>query len=339
MKKIANRWIILLFTACLITFLVIIKAGKPHLLVFHSYALDSSWARDITKGIIRILDGKPYSLRFYHLDTERHPEPEYLVKAARNSKQIIEDWKPDLIILVDDPAQELVGKHYVNDPDIDIVFAGVNGYAETYGYDNALNVTGILQRIPFDELKEVFRQILPPEGKRLFYLGDASLTGRIAAEQFREVSWEPFEMVKMVQAGNFDEWQSAVRAARETADLLVIGPYNSVKRSREGHSLVPRKELIQWTAGHTTIPIIGNSAHFVPDGGMMGLEFSPLEQGETAARMAVQILDEEKTPDAIPMVEGNQYFISVRESELKSRGIRLPKVYENFARATGKYSP
>jgi len=60
--------------------------------------------------------------------------------------------EPDVLIAVDDNAQKYAAKYFVNHPRIKIVFSGINGSVQPYGYDTANNVTGILERNPFAHL-------------------------------------------------------------------------------------------------------------------------------------------------------------------------------------------
>jgi ABC-type uncharacterized transport system substrate-binding protein len=62
---------------------------------------------------------------------------------------------------------------------------------------------------------------------------------------------------------------------------------------------------------NTSLPSIGGWGFFVEDGGMVSTGVSPFEQGEESAKMAVEIIEKTK--------------------------LKLPKVYEAFARATNNY--
>ncbi len=50
------------------------------------------------------------------------------------------------MIAIDELGQSLAVKYFINDPDMKIVFAGVNGSNEPYGYGKANNVTRIYER-------------------------------------------------------------------------------------------------------------------------------------------------------------------------------------------------
>ena len=67
---------------------------------------------------------------------------------------MIDETQPDIILAVDDDAQNYVARYYINHPHIRVVFAGVNNDPAEYGFDRASNVSGILERLPIDALKE-----------------------------------------------------------------------------------------------------------------------------------------------------------------------------------------
>ena len=149
------------FVVLLLIFIVVINLKKPRILILHSYDLDYSWVRDINDGINRVLSDKAYSIKWHYMDTKRHPSNEFKEKAGNTARVMIDSWNPDLILAIDDNAQKYVAQKYNNHDKMKIVFTGVNAELNAYGYDQAKNVTGVLERIPFNEFREVFSQILP----------------------------------------------------------------------------------------------------------------------------------------------------------------------------------
>ena len=114
------------------------------------------------------------------MDTKNHPEEHYIKKIAIVSKRVIDQFKPNVIIAVDDDAQEYVAKYYNNDPKIKIVFSGVNGTREQYGFDKVNNVTGILERVPVEGLVDTV-QLLAGSEKiiKVIHISDESETVKL----------------------------------------------------------------------------------------------------------------------------------------------------------------
>jgi ABC-type uncharacterized transport system substrate-binding protein len=327
--------LISIFIISLLVFLVKTNLGKPRVLILHSYALDFSWVADINEGILRELKKKPYSIRWHYMDTKRHPTVEYMEKAGVNARAVIKSWKPDIVLAIDDNAQKYVAAHFKNDPNIKIVFTGVNASVKTYGYDKAKNATGVLERIPFKAFREVFTQILPPGKNRIVHISDASTTSILIHKELEHVSWKPLKLVKSFQCETFDQWKQSIKKAHEIGDVLLITHYHTIK-DKNGKTIKPT-DIIKWTEPRLKIPDIGCWGFFVEDGGMMAVAVSPYEQGEVAAKMAVDIIENGTSPDKIPIKLNHQFVIYIREKGIKSRKIKLPNLIEAFARATNHY--
>ena len=157
----------IVFVIMLLVFVVFANLNKPRVFVLHSYSTEFSWVKDINTGLNRILRNRPYAIRWHYMDTKRHPSLEYKKKAGETAVKMIKQWKPNIIIAVDDNAQEFAAAHFKNYRNINIVFTGVNATVKSYGYDKAKNVTGVLERIPFNEFREVFVQLLPKNKRRI----------------------------------------------------------------------------------------------------------------------------------------------------------------------------
>lgn len=101
-------------------------------------------------------------------------QPRYKLTAASTAKSLINRWEPHVIIAIDDNAQTMriknrisnkkikiqVASAFVNKPGLQVVFSGVNGTREQYGYVDAENVTGILERLELNAIKTMIREIL-----------------------------------------------------------------------------------------------------------------------------------------------------------------------------------
>ena len=139
----------LAFVALLCVLVYVHKAHKPRILIVHSYLDDYSWVQEINTGLKRFFDGREdVTLRYHYMDLKNHTGEGFQRTSAEIARRTIERWQPNILIIFDDIAQKLVGMHYLDDPDIGIVYGGVNGDEEDYGYDRASNVTGILERKP-----------------------------------------------------------------------------------------------------------------------------------------------------------------------------------------------
>src|SRR5947207_16026522 len=123
------------FLALSATLLMAFKLTEPRILVLHSYDVDYSWTRDINTGLQRILDPLlRCRVHWHYLDAKNHPGRDFKRRAASTALRVIRNVNPDLIIAIDDDAQDVV-RLLLDERRIPIVHAGINGSIEAYGYD------------------------------------------------------------------------------------------------------------------------------------------------------------------------------------------------------------
>ncbi len=344
MKK-ARLLIVMLFLVTLAATVVSFNMTKPRVLVVQSYDKEYAWTRDVDVGINRVLTEKnAYSLRWFYMDTKRHPWTEFKVNAGRTVTKLIERWQPTVVIAVDDDAHEYALKNFANRPEVRIVFSGVNNSAEKYGYGKAANVTGILEKKPYRALRETLLLMGTLQGKtqplRIMFIGDGSDSVRGDEEDYRKFDWGPIQVQESRFADTFDQWKAAVDFAnRNKIDYLVTANYRKILRKAGGRELVKPNEVLKWTEANSRIPMIGTNAFYVEDGGVLAIATSPYEQGEVAAAMVNEILYKGKTPRQIPVQSTQHFVVAMSESGLKRWKIQLPPVYEAAARSSANFYP
>lgn len=344
MKRLRLAMIFLFLVALAIT-VVMFNTTKPRLLILQSYDKEYAWTRDVDVGINRVLkDRNDYSVRWFYMDTKSHPWHDYKVNVGKTVEKLIENWQPTVVIAVDDDAQEYAMKSFINRPDVKIVFSGMNGSLEDYGYDNANNVTGILERKPLNALKETLLLITSSEKRsrpvRIMFLGDTSESVRNDEEEFRKFDWGPIQVLDSRFAKTFDDWRSAVEFCNAgNVDFIITANYRKILRDKDAKGLVPPQEVLKWTNGNSKIPVIGTNAFFVEDGGSLAIGTSPYEQGEVALSMANDILYKGKKTSDIPVQSTKQFVVAMRASGIKKWNIKLPTIYEAAARSSANFYP
>ncbi|MDM8545612.1 ABC transporter substrate binding protein [Candidatus Venteria ishoeyi] len=342
-----SRILSLILLALLIVTAITFNINKPRIMILHSYHPDYAWTRDVNVGLNRIAKTwNNYSLIWHHMDTKKHNDPEWLTKAGLVARRAIDKWEPHVLIAVDDYAQKLAAKFYVDDPSISIVFAGVNGSIEPYGYVGAKNVTGILERRQLGALKETLLS-LKQVGKvdtleskknlRLFYLMDPSVSVKRNQKAIEEYAWKPLQYAGSKVAKNYEQWQQIIQELEGQVDYVVLANYRKLPRSSTDKTFVPPKEVMSWTEQNAIMPVIGLNVFNVEDGAMLSVGVSPYEQGEVAAKMAEKIINKKIQANQIPVESSQQFIIAMRESDVNKRQLIVPSIYEAFSRATATY--
>jgi ABC-type uncharacterized transport system substrate-binding protein len=340
-KKLKN-WLVIVFLLLVVLLLFWFKSSQPRVLVIQSYDTDYMWTRDIDTGLKRVFDGNlHYKVQWHYMNTKRQPDADFKRRAGILAAREIGRFRPDLIIAVDDDAQKYAVKEYVGDPDVAIVFAGINGSAAPYKYHLAKNVTGIFERKPLHSLRDTLAELRDrngnPVGRRIVHIGDRSGSVMEDSREIESMDWSPFRLAGSKHATTFDEWKRAVADASIAGDLILVSNYQTIRRKAGEEALVPPVEIMEWTESNSRIPVVGMGGFLVEDGGMLAIGASGFEQGEVVARMTVDILDKGVSANDIPQAMPRQYLVYMRQAVMEKRGYRLPDIYEAFSRASNNY--
>jgi ABC-type uncharacterized transport system substrate-binding protein len=270
--------------------------GKK-ILVINSYHKGYLWSDGEMEELESILKKTPVTYEVVYMDTKYHPSEEEGRAAAEKVKKRIEEFKPDVIISLDDPAFKYVIKAYYRDADIPVVFCGINWDISVYGAPYT-NTTGMLEigmgEMIFQHLKKY------AAGPRAGFLGTDMLSERKNAEYFGRFVKGGFTRVELVL--DFEAWKRSYLSLIESVDMLFIAAPEGIK----GWNL---KEAQQFILDHIRIPIGTESDRNIPLA-LLGISQVPEEQGEYAAWAALEILKGVK-PSQIPIAKnkkGNLYL-------------------------------
>jgi hypothetical protein len=316
--------------------------NKPRILVLHSYSDDYVWTRQINVGLDRVF-GKVQGvdIRNHEMRTKKMSGKCYKHRAGIAGHSTIELIRPNVIVAIDDNAQKYVAKQYVNNPDIKIVFAGINGSPEPYGYLEANNVTGILERKPAVALSEVILLLSENLGiigqkPKAIFLSDESHSTERDGGYLDSIDWVGVDYLGRHPKATFDDWQSAVKNMKGKADFILVGGYRKLHKSPGSAKFVNAKEVMTWTEANSPVPVIGMNTFNTEEGAMLSVGVSPYEQGEVAASMAIKLI-EGVDIKSLPIQTSSQYVVAVRKSALDARNISIPEVFEAYARASNNY--
>jgi hypothetical protein len=331
-----NLWKNLLVGGFLAAFVILLgffNATKPRILVMHSAAPDSAWARQMDRGMREALQGnrRPLSVEWYYLGVDSPTAARGTGEARTGARRAVSRFDPDVLIAVDDEANCLVAREYIGRKAPRILYVALNRPPDEFGYAGAANVSGIAERLPLAAIRDAVLDLFPGERPEIAVLGVDNETGRAEMDQVKKFSWDPLPVVDASLVSSADSWREAVR--RSGADvLLVLGTHDL---AGEDGAVVTAAEINRWTEDNALALPIGTQVNFVEDGG--GLSFSPPpdDSGALAIRLALDWLDDRDTPDAPEAVVSDHFEVSVRRSRLAKRGVALPPIYLEAARENG----
>jgi len=323
------------------------KSRLPHILVIHSYQTDYTWVPSLNEGLARVFgDRSDVRVRYHYMDLKNHSSDTFRRTAARMAHRVIEEMQPDVVILLDDIAQRLVGSDYGNATggrgvDMPIVFGGVNAEYQDY-YGESSNVTGILERKPLAAIRDTLLVLIEAQSDeniaapRVQFIGDFSPSITAEIPFYDRLDWAPLEWLDPVQVETFDEWKAAVIAAGQNADMILLTNYQQIRERPGGAFVRPAGQIMKWTEANATVPVLGLGYSNGEDGALLTVSVSPYEQGEMAARLALKVVGG-TAPADLEVLQPDQFIVHMCGPTLARRAVEVPIFYEAFARATNHF--
>ncbi|GEM_PF-2245394 len=290
-------------------------------LVVHSYSQQYEWASTISRGIKRVFEPeKEITVETFFMDTQNVISEEKRMSAGQRAREIIAQWDPDLVITVDDNAQEYVGKYYAGKPRPLIVFCGVSRPIETYGYP-ADNVTGIREMSTLKKAVDFLDQYISPVKNISIMSDDSALSEYLITITRDEMEAMGKKVILAKRAGTFNKWKTAVTSCQKNrSGAIFVILYDGVKAD-DGAAL-PHKDVIKWTALNSRIPVFGLSADMVDNGALFCVTSSGLEHGYEAAMIALNLLKGKEIRD-YPVKQGQRGVVLFNQRTAERLGIRM----------------
>ncbi|MET0088018.1 MAG: hypothetical protein ABW082_16040 [Sedimenticola sp.] len=289
-----------------------LSAKAPRCLYVSSYHQGYAWSDGVEKGVRNILEGR-CDYRQFDMDTKRNKEQAYKERVGLEVRDLVMEWKPDVVIASDDNAARYVIQAHFKDSPTPFVFCGVNWTAEEYGFPYS-NVTGIIEVAP---LRPMLRQAASLSGKVRggYYLGADTFTEKKNQNRMAEASEElgiPFDgsLVSSMQ-----EWMDAYKAA-QAYDFVILGSFSGIDDWN-------KETARQFTLANTKRLSVTNHGWMMPFT-LLGYTKVPEEHGEWAAKSALAILDG-MSPMDIPIVSNRRWDLWLNTALLESSGLNIPR--------------
>ena len=346
-----KRGLVGLFLVTALLLLVSFNLTKSRVLVLHSADRSNGWAQRMDEGMRDVLklNRRPVLVQWHYLGMERLTGEEDRQEAALQAKRAIAQLRPDMVLAVDDEAQAYVAQHYAvaagsaqaAQPETRIVFAAIDHPAAEYGYDQAANVTGILERLPLPAVREALPMLHRGQSARIAVIGLADKTGRGQTQQVQAFDWGPHRLVAALTLPDFDAWKAAIQQMSDQVDVLIVLSFDGLPLSAGSAQPARMTDIAAWIETHAKPLPMGIDSGFVEHGGGLAIAPSPREIGEVAMRQVLawqRALDDGQS-QAPAVVSNTQYRVAVRESALRARGVALPSIYLEAARLDQLYFP
>lgn len=332
MKNI-SRLLPIIFLVCVFAFILIVNATKPRLLVLHSNDKEDEAVLEINKGLKNIFGDQKYlNVEWSYIPQEKNPAK--MQRIEKTTESFIESLRPSVLLLIGDEAQKM-GRKYLNNSNMRLIFSGTLEQYQKYGYQNATNVVASIESEPFLFFHKVLLDLFPSYN-RLVFLSDNSLTSKNRSQEFIKTNWTPFRVLKVINTNNFQTWMQTVALANKTSDLLLVDDYRTL--FDENKKAIEPKNVLQWTLDHSTIPVMSFHGDFVHDGGSFAIEIDEEEQGKLLAELALSSISKDTNKKLVI----NDIFVPyIRESAFKKEFPKttLPPIYLSFSKSADAYYP
>jgi basic membrane protein A len=318
---------------------------EKKVMLVQSYWTNYKWGIDIEKGVLEalglpasILDEEPVnkgglglkegiaaktgkykiSLKIVNMDTKRRSEEEWKKESGIKTIGEIEAFKPDVVILADDNAQQYVGKAIVGR--YPIVFCGVNNEYTDY-YKPGEEMTGLHERMNFKETEELLLEVFPDITK-VILLTDATETSSPVVDQITMVDL-PIADLETYQFASFDKYKTKVKSLQK-AKNTAIAIFNL---NFEGTT---QEEAIAWTVENSTLPEMTFQTNTVEGGLLLTSAVSGMSHGKEAVEKALRILGGEKA-SSIPVSVPSKGDVAINQKRAAGLGVTIPVSILNTA--------
>jgi ABC-type uncharacterized transport system substrate-binding protein len=272
--------------------------GKK-ILFINSYHQGYAWSDGEEAGAVQALAGSGVKLDFYRMDMKRRPDDKHFKEEGQKVKALIEAEKPNVVIVSDDHATQVMVEYYKNAA-LPWVFCGVNWDSSVYGlpFTNAtgMNEVALTQQL-LDNLKGYAK------GSRIGFLTVDSPTERVEGRWYKKQLNVQFAQEQYVKT--FAEWKENFVRMQGQVDLLLLGNFAGINDWNEAAAAA-------WALEHSKVPS-GVMYDFMMPYAMLGMTKIPEEQGIWAAKAALAIL-KGASPGSIPVTEnkGAALMINVK---------------------------
>jgi ABC-type uncharacterized transport system substrate-binding protein len=286
-------------------------APPPRCLYVSSYHSGYEWNDGIERGMDAVLQGKCEVKKFY-MDGKHHLDEAFAKTKALEAKELIDTWKPDVVIAADDNASKYLIMPYFKDKPVPVVFCGLNWTAEPYGYPYS-NATGMIEVGPIEPLAAEVQAVVKNARRGVFLSAD-EITQHKEFAMAREIYKRRGIEFTHKTVRSMADWEAGFTAAQAQADFLVIGnnaginDWDGERASRYAYEHGRRFTVayLDWMAPYA----------------MLTMAKIADEQGEWAGKAALLILNG-TPPSKIPVVANRRWDMYVNTPLLKKAGYRL----------------
>lgn len=289
-----------------------------HIMSYHS---PWRWTDRQFEGFQEAFKGVKASYQVFQMDTKRNSSQDQKERKGKEARELITNWKPDLVYTSDDDAQEYVVKNFVG-TSLPFVFSGVGNDPAVYGFAGSSNVTGVLEHEHFVQSVSLVRRLVPNARRIALIFDDAKMWEPVKARIALAMAKLPdMKIVAVDTVPTFADYKRKLAQYQQTADMVgTIGIFNL--KDEQGKN-VAYQEVQKWTVDNSRLPDFAFWIDRVHFGTLCAVTVSEREQGRAAGRLARAILVDGKAPSSLAMEPTKKGVPAVSLARARKLGIRL----------------
>ncbi len=326
-KRFCMVFVLIVFLGALVAidgFAATVGKKTKRILIVHSYHENqANHVGMMRAGVDEVLEHSGFQIKHFYMDTKRDNSPEWMTISGKLALDVVEMWRPDLVIAFDDNAQKYFAKFLANKENAPlVVFSGVNADPAKYGFP-ASNVTGVLERPNVLESLVLLDKIYPKKIKKMLFLSDKTPTTDFFHAYVKTLNL-PVEIVATKQPLTFKEWKETVDKYKNKVDAIGVYVCRTVKRNSKSDATVPEKELIEYLNKTTKLSAVGFFDSAVEAGTLCAVSVSMKEQGRQAAIIALDLLLGNKKIEDIKIMPTKRGRIQLNLKVAQKKKIIIP---------------
>lgn len=316
---------------------------KARVLVVHSYGSTHVCGGPQGEGVAQALaergwrEGENLELRSVYMDTKKvFTTPEAIAERGRLALQAVEEFKPQVVVVLDDNAAREVMLPLVGRKDIAVVFSGMNGqpadYSAKANFLESLdapghNITGVYEKLHLLKSLRVMAaaigDLMP--GDKVVGITDFSPTGNAITRQFEielagstpKLGWE------LRRVKDFEAYTALIEKLNTDKQVRAIYPA-ALKLATANGETYAAGQIFDWTIKHSTKPEMALNYYFSKIGLFGGAAVDFTAMGRMAGLKAARILGGESA-GAIPIEDAADYAIVFNLKRANELGINIPE--------------
>ena len=318
---------------------------RARVLVVHSYGSQHVCGRPQGDGVAAALaqsgwrQGKNLEIRSVFMDTKKvYTTPEAIRERAQLALQTVDEFRPHVLVVLDDNAIREVMLPLIDREDLSIVFSGMNGqpgdYDKKVKFLQSLqapghNVTGVYEKLHLVKSLRVMAAALGDlrPGDHVVGITDYSPTGNAITRQFEiELAGDSPQLGwKLRRVRDFEEYKALILELNADPQVRAIYPAALKLKTASGDTFAAGS-IFDWTVAHSEKPEMALNYYFSKIGLFGGAAVDFTAMGHMAGAKAAQILSGTHA-GAIPIEDAADYAIVFNLQRALGLGIEIPKPF------------